>query len=430
MSTKPLPGEANAVVWRWEWRLSASPAALWPLVSDTNHMNRLAGMPPVRFTTQPGPDGNPRRIGIGEVMGKPATWDEHPFKWVYQEHFSVLRTFHDGPLSAYRSTVTLEPWDGGTRLVHTVRLVPRSVLLRPVLAMANRGMQQQWERAYKAIDAFLTLGTSHPFHQALLPKGGERAQAIARTLEAAGHDAGLVERLVAYTLGEHDLAVQHIRPFALADRWRVQRSAVLELCLSAARAGLLVAQWSHMCPQCRGPVASVSPPSQPERAAHCTSCQLDFENTAGDMIELWFKPHPGLRAVDEVAFCVGGPGSTPHVVFQGELAPREERTLELAVEPGQYRLRGPALAGVLPLVYAGKGTAPERDAPVLVSALAFEGPGAPIVGPRFTLKLRNEDLTSMAIVLERVAISDEVVTMAYLSALPGGLARLTEAITQ
>jgi hypothetical protein len=30
--------------YRWEWKLSSSPAALWPLVADTNRFNRDAGI--------------------------------------------------------------------------------------------------------------------------------------------------------------------------------------------------------------------------------------------------------------------------------------------------------------------------------------------------------------------------------------------------
>ena len=30
--------------YRWEWHLRSSPAALWPLVSDTNRFNRDTGV--------------------------------------------------------------------------------------------------------------------------------------------------------------------------------------------------------------------------------------------------------------------------------------------------------------------------------------------------------------------------------------------------
>ena len=41
--------------YRWEYDLSASPQALWPLVSDTNRFNRDAGLPDV--STQGSMDG-------------------------------------------------------------------------------------------------------------------------------------------------------------------------------------------------------------------------------------------------------------------------------------------------------------------------------------------------------------------------------------
>jgi len=55
------PAQAGLVrTWAWEWTLPAPPGRLWPLVSDTDRLNRLAGLPPVKFRFEPLPAGGSR----------------------------------------------------------------------------------------------------------------------------------------------------------------------------------------------------------------------------------------------------------------------------------------------------------------------------------------------------------------------------------
>ncbi|MBM3276163.1 MAG: hypothetical protein FJZ00_13500, partial [Candidatus Sericytochromatia bacterium] len=131
----------RAVRLRWEWHLAASPAVLWPLVSDTNRMNRLAKMDPVHFEEKADPGGGAIRTGHARQIGIPVRWEEHPFEWHHGERFSVLRTFHTGPLRAYRNAVELLPEASGTHLVHTVEILPRTRLLDPIVRLEGRSLR-------------------------------------------------------------------------------------------------------------------------------------------------------------------------------------------------------------------------------------------------------------------------------------------------
>ena len=63
----------------WEWRLAATPDALWPYVADTNRLNRDAGIPVV--TELPGAAPGTRRLLLRKY-GVPVRWEEEPFEWV------------------------------------------------------------------------------------------------------------------------------------------------------------------------------------------------------------------------------------------------------------------------------------------------------------------------------------------------------------
>lgn len=415
MSTQPL--EANAVVLKWEWALKASPAELWPFVSDTNRINIIAGMSPVRFTEHPRPEGPARRVGHSKLLGFPVSWDEHPFRWVYPESFQVLRSFHSGPLSAYLSKVVLTAEGTGTRLTHTVRIVPRSWMLSPFVKAEGAQLQKKWERAYRAIDAYLAFGGPHPFGAPVKKPHPEPVRSIVERLEAQGQDPALVAGLVEFVLGAHETELQHLRPFMLADRWRAPRTQVLELLMAAAAHGLLEARWSHLCPQCRGPKASADHPDRLAEAASCVSCGITFERAGEENIELAFRPAPAVREITGVTYCVGGPGATPHVLFQDELAPGARLELALPVEPGLYRLRSALPKGEAIVHYLGAEGPAREAAAVRVTEAGVLAPADALAGETLKLALESE-AAAVQVVLERTAMGSEIATAHHVRATP------------
>src|SRR2546423_4710431 len=74
--------------YRWEYDLSASPQALWPLVSDTNRFNRDAGLPGVKALP---PAGKGRRRLRLSKLGVAVASEEEPFEWGRPYRFRVAR---------------------------------------------------------------------------------------------------------------------------------------------------------------------------------------------------------------------------------------------------------------------------------------------------------------------------------------------------
>jgi hypothetical protein len=116
----------------WTWDFKSPPAALWPLVSNTERFNRDCGFPPFEVRPpeagQPPPEPGVRRLKA-TYLGIVGEWEEREFEWVQPVRFSVERKFSKGPLARMILTCELAAGkDGGTRLAYGMRVTPRNLL--------------------------------------------------------------------------------------------------------------------------------------------------------------------------------------------------------------------------------------------------------------------------------------------------------------
>lgn len=395
--------------WEWTWETSAAPEVVWPLVSDTQRVNRAVGLPPWHFSNELDPRGGSKRTGRVTLFGIDVSWDEHPFEWRAPHEFAVERRYHNGPLSRLVSHTRLEPRpDGGTRLTQRVEADPRGPFGTlfahwQVGVLSRRGFNRVIPRLLKWAerphgDAF----TEPP--PVLAPGVGERVDRIAQTL-AQRHPQELVKRLVAHVTTAADPELMRMRPFALARRWGVDRRALLRLCLQATREGLLGLSWDALCPHCRGSKGRTESLSRLHASNHCDSCNVGFEIDFARTVEVTFHPAPAIRAVELVDYCIGGPGNSPHVVAQRRLASGAREELSLALPAGTYRARSPHSGGELRLVVEPGG------APTAAWSIVTEGTGEErTVGPAFQLTLANDTAGEALVVLERTAWLDDAAT--------------------
>src|SRR6266545_6474785 len=154
-----------------------------------------------------------------------------------------------------------------------------------------------------------------------------------------------------------ELSVQRIRPYALADRWKVNRRSVLEMFLRATRAGILDMSWDLLCPSCRGTTEGHTNLGDVHGTSHCNTCQIDFTVNFDHNIEVIFRPNPSVRAVDfDVAFCAGSPQLQPHMVMSQSLSALHSLPVNLQLERGRYTLRASNVPGSVALFADVEGT--------------------------------------------------------------------------
>jgi class 3 adenylate cyclase len=397
---------------RWTWDFRAAPAALWPLVSDTDRFNRDCGFPPSQVRPPaPGAAAPPPGVRLlrSTYLGIVSEWEERQFEWVQPVRFATDRRFSRGPLQRLTQSCDLAAAPGGgTALVYEVRVTPRNLLGSLIVAYAigNR-MHRDAERVLRGYDLAALRGPDAPAASGTaLPA---RLAAIStRLVTRASQPAPLVERLCRHLATADDHAASRMRPYALADAWGTGRRETLDLFLHAARAGMLDFSWEVLCPHCRGSRRGKPDLSGISSEAHCDSCGIDFTVNFDQSVELTFVPNPTFREVARLEYCLGGPQVTPHVVAQRQLGPRETLSVAVAYPEGRYRVRTQGLdvqpafrieGGGSPAVRIEIGTGP---------APADE----PVVAPDGVLNLLNADDSARLAAIERVAWSDQSVTAA------------------
>jgi class 3 adenylate cyclase len=404
----------------WIWDLAAPPAALWPLVSNTDRFNRDCGYPAVQVVAAPASARervtNARRLRAMS-FGFVAEWDELAFEWVAPERFAVERTFHRGPVARMFARCELAPRaSGGTTMRYETRVTPANLLGRLALPFAiGWQAKARFDRVLRRYDEFAMRGLrrSQLARRPVLASGGtERLAAIARTLiDDARQPSDLVAKLQTFIANADDTAAARIRPYAVADDWRTDRRETLHLFLHATRAGLLDFSWDLVCPHCRGAKTVSSTLSAVRAQAHCDTCDVDFTANFDQSVELTFTPNAAVRPVVRADYCVGGPQVTPHIVAQQRFSIGERRTLHLALTPGRYRVRTSGLAEQQAFRVEAGGAAAANV------TLGASRPDEPALAVDGELTLLNATETERLVVIEHLAWSDQATTAAEVTSL-------------
>jgi class 3 adenylate cyclase len=404
--------------YRWEYDLKSSPEKLWPFVADTNRFNRDANVPAVEVETANRTLRNARKRARLSFLGMPVEWEEQPFEWVRPSRFGVVRTYSKGPMTELKALAELSAKsDGGTTFTYEVWVTPRSLLgFIAVPLQIGLVASRRFRRAFKKYDELAQAEAQPGVAQgtpALSAAASNRIATIRERLLADGADRAAVDSLIQFVQQADDFALTRIKPYELADKWARSRRVVLETCLLATRAGLLDLQWDLLCPLCRGPQESGASLKDIDPQVHCETCRIDFKVNFDRFVELTFRPNSSIRVVDVKNYCIGSPERMPHVVAQQLLPAGTERSLTLALESGNYRLRALELSGEQTVKVCADGAAS--------ASIALSNTGWPRqalnLAPRPSLDLRNETDAEQLLILERLAWSDKAATAAEVTAL-------------
>ena len=399
----------------WYWDLQSAPQAIWPFASGTNRFNRDTGQPEIEMLDNV--------KGVKHVRMKlpviRVEWEEEPFEWTYPYSFGVLRTYSKGPIAEMRVLTHFDPRpEGGTRVRYQTWMKTDNILAQLAIPFAIGVIaKNRFEKAFRIYDRLANKrGSVIEIARAGGLKAGGRARfkSLSATVIRQGTDPALVERLEDFLHRADELSVQRIRPYALADRWEVDRRAVLEMFLRGTRAGILDMSWDLLCPSCRGTTEGHTNLGEVRGRSHCDTCQIDFTVNFDHNIEVVFRPNASVRRVEyEAAFCVGSPQLQPHVVLSQNITALRTLAVSIQLEPGRYTLRASHVAGSLPLVANADGL-PKSD----IRVTSFGWPSEQQrVSLNPTLNLINATDEDQTFSLERTAWSDQASTAADVTAL-------------
>lgn len=325
------------------WHFDVPPEKLWPSLADTARFNEAAGLPKHDIEELPQDDGSVIYLGRVRMGPFDIAWRDWPVNWVTGQWFEHRRDFTRGPLKKLNALLRFIPEGAGCRCEYHLEAEAANLLGHIILSTNFfTGAGKTFGRLAEDAGRFAAGSLPMAFQFQAPDLDSEvraRIDAIVTAIEDSGHGHGLAERLADLVRTAQEVDLVHLRPITLAREWQQKERTVIELCLEAARAGLLALRWDVLCPRCRIPKAAVASLDELPRGAHCDSCNIDYDSNFSRNVELSFHPAPALRPISAGEYCLFGPMSTPHVVLQLTLKPGETREEAIQLAEGRYRLR-------------------------------------------------------------------------------------------
>jgi adenylate cyclase len=402
-----MPVSGRAVVVEARVDCVSDRQALWRVVTNTERLNRAVGLG--RLELAPNQDETAARFVVDTVSGGfGMSYEERPFEFVENQRFSVTRVARTGLALSVENTFELaaSEHDAGTRLTVRIGVVPKYPILAPIFRLQIRRVVRRMQSEIARVDRELASGNPRAGFSIApgsvdLEELGRRADALRRRL--GPEQSEIAERLVELVASAPDPEVDRVRPFELAERWGVDRRAVLSACLEGVLDGLLELHWDLVCPSCRTSAERKPTLSELTREGHCQLCDISFELELDRAVEAVFRPPRQLRRVDEGPYCIGGPARTPHVVSQAILPANGTAILHAPSALGRHRvfLRG---GGVATVDVVGEGPSEGRLRAVgdtLEPSSLELGPGGAVVvdqpgGSERHVKLERLEYASLA----------------------------------
>jgi class 3 adenylate cyclase len=329
----------------YTYRFDVAPEALWRAVSDTDAVNRDAGLPPVRYTFEPRPEGGPATIAHARFGPLAVEWEEPPFTWEAPYRVCVERRFRGGPFLRFNSDVHVVADGTGSRIEHTVELDARdglgSLLAPAVMARGKAGASRAYDRAAERARAAVPAAAPGQASVPEVPSAG--IARVARFVDAlevlrphTEHEPEIAARLAALVEHGDDAFVARMRPYVLADRWSMPRDRVLAAMLACTRAGLLDLSWTLICPSCRGQKNRVASLAGLGAEAHCDQCGITYGADFDRNVEVTFDASPSGRSAAAPLYCIAGPQSARQTFAQTRVGGLGAAALDVVLRPGAY----------------------------------------------------------------------------------------------
>jgi class 3 adenylate cyclase len=328
---KPLEGF-------WSCQIESSAEKFWPYVSNTSVLNQLVGLDEMKLTEKDG-----KVFGTAKTVGFEMAWEEKPWEWEYGKSMMIDRRYTKGFLKVNRTIYVLEPTeDNKCNFYVYLGLIPRGPLTRLLTKVILNELKGKFLKALKAMDAYVQKQQKIILSAKkvrLSPLSENRLAEIQKELVKLSIPSNLVQKIIQYVRTTPDEDLDRIRLKALAREWHVSLKGLLEAFLQATRLGLFKLTWDVTCPHCRGVREEATNLAHLPKRGRCEACNVDFDATTFNSIEVVFHIHPHIRQIEKKIYCAAEPAMKTHIKLQKIIQPGTELTVKTFLETGRYRLR-------------------------------------------------------------------------------------------
>ena len=397
------------------------PEALWRAVSDTDAVNRDAGLPPVRYTFEPAQGGGTVALARTRLGPLALSWEEPPFTWEAPQRVAIERRFRGGPFLRFRSVVRVAADGAGSRITHTVELDAREglgTLLAPaVLARGRAGAARAYAAAARRAERTAAVPRAQAALPDVAPAGIRRVARFVDAFEAlrpySEHEPEIAARLASLVENGDDALVARMRPYVLADAWELPRERVLAAMLAATRGGLLDLSWTLICPSCRGPQRGGATLAELGREVHCPRCGISYGPEFDRNVEVTFDARPSGRTVIPPVYCLSGPQSARQTLAQTTVVSGGTGSLTTVLAPGAY------LVQVLPDRVARFSVESDAGAEALgirIGESRLAADAAAVRAGAVLVRIANDSERDAVVRVTEAELSDQIATAADVTA--------------
>lgn len=317
---------------------------VWEILADTDKLNRMIGLMSVQFSDASTEQTLFFREALAKVGGViPMRWKEYPFEWIKQEYYAVSREYFNGPLSFFYGGIRLvdspeKLKDGSNATVVTLfaEFTPSSIIgLLAIPIVGVRSMKNTLDYLNMLVDY---QGQLSQKYQSKLKIHVQHTlwTELEKELKSQPVRLDFIPLLRKHLFESGDQEVVGMSPFALAEKWNVNKAQILRLFLYATKVGILNLEWNIICPNCRVSKNSYNTLYDVKEDFHCDLCGVDYKANFDQYVELKFSVHPNIRKAVFDTYCVGGPMITPHIYVQKPI--KQGAAIKLAI-PSVEKLR-------------------------------------------------------------------------------------------
>ncbi len=334
----------RALNYVWRFPLSTSRQDFWPYLIDTSALNQRMKLPPFTYEEVDGLlHGRTKQGGIE------LEWVESPWEWIYLQEMSNARTYSKGFAEFIRTRFFLEETSSNTCLLTIyVGLIPKNNFFRVFLKVALPKLEKSFRDAFESIQSEiqqksqgleLPPNLSKTFEPEPELLHAESVPSLLSKLQEKGVSNGLIQNLEQLILTWSDSKVDRIRLKDLQILWQVELDELLFAFLWGCRIGIFTLSWDTICPHCRGVRSKIQKLGDLPETDDCEVCEIQFDTTKPNAIEVTFHIHPSIRKVEKQIFCAAEPAKKNHILLNKFVLPSKGFSLQLNVGSGTFRIR-------------------------------------------------------------------------------------------
>lgn len=335
---------AKPMDYLWEIDLPVTREEMWPHLIDTSSLNKRMGMP--RFDYK---EINGKLIGKTKVAGFSFEWEEVPWEWEYLKEIFHARIYTKGFGHYIRGKIFLEPLgESRSRVYVYFGWIPRNFFMRKLLEFVMPKMGEDFRKTLNEIaeevkkekqQKTIKQGKESTFTPDAQWIHKEKLDQEKEKLIQLGITNDTVTSVFDWIKSASDNDLYRIRIKEVSLKLDLDPDEVLFLFLHGCRLGLFTLSWDIVCPHCRGARTSLSKLSDIPSKDQCDVCEIDFDTTGVNSIEVTFHLHPGIRIVEKQMYCAAEPATKQHILLTKKIGGKKSYSSSLLIGSGIFRLR-------------------------------------------------------------------------------------------